>query len=82
MNIADRARWYGEVHRVLRPGGHFAMYDVVAGLGGALHCPVPWSRGLETSFLMTPVSILEALLGREPINEGRPQRTAAVIYRA
>ncbi len=61
MNIADRARWYGEIHRVLRPGGRFAMYDVVAGSGAALHFPVPWSRGPETSFLMAAVSMRELL---------------------
>jgi SAM-dependent methyltransferase len=54
MNIADRGRLYSEVHRVLRPGSRFAIYDVVAGLMGPVHFPVPWSRGSETSFLVTP----------------------------
>jgi ubiquinone/menaquinone biosynthesis C-methylase UbiE len=53
MNIGDRARLYGEVRRVLRPGGRFAIYDVVAGTG-PLHFPVPWAREPETSFLVTP----------------------------
>src|SRR5690242_9015103 len=29
MNIADRARLYGEVRRVLKPGGKFGTFDVV-----------------------------------------------------
>ena len=60
MNIADRARLYGEAHRVLRSGAHFAIYDVVAG-AGELHFPVPWSRGPETSFLVTPESMRATL---------------------
>jgi SAM-dependent methyltransferase len=63
MNIADRARLYGEVHRVLRPGGHFAIFDVVAGAGGPMHFPVPWSRGPETSFLVTPSDMRRTLEG-------------------
>jgi ubiquinone/menaquinone biosynthesis C-methylase UbiE len=53
MNIADRAALYGETFRVLRPGGHFAIFDVIAASGSPLHFPVPWARGPETSFLVT-----------------------------
>jgi ubiquinone/menaquinone biosynthesis C-methylase UbiE len=53
MNIADRDRLYGEAFRVLRHGGHFAIFDVVAVSGDPLHYPVPWARGPETSFLVT-----------------------------
>ncbi len=54
MNIADRHALYAGVHRVLRPGGRFAMYDVVAGNNGPLHFPVPWAREPAASFLLTP----------------------------
>jgi SAM-dependent methyltransferase len=53
MNIADRAALYGETFRVLRPGGHLAIFDVVAASEDPLHYPVPWARGPETSFLVT-----------------------------
>jgi len=64
MNIADRARLYAEAHRVLRPGGQLAIYDVAAGDGRPLHFPVPWSRGPETSFLMTPAEMYAVLEGQ------------------
>lgn len=51
MNIADRAALYGEIRRVLRPGGRFATYDVVLA-GGEPHYPVPWARTPATSFLL------------------------------
>lgn len=54
MNIPDKAGLYGEMRRVLKAGGKLAIYDVLAGPRGPVLFPVPWARGPDTSFLVTP----------------------------
>ena len=60
MNIADRARLYGEIRRVLKPRGRFAIYDVVAN-GGQPHFPLPWARTPETSALLSAEATRDAV---------------------
>lgn len=61
MNIRDKGRLYGEMCRVLKPGGVLAIYDVLAGPVSPVHFPVPWARVPETSFLTTPVELRQLL---------------------
>jgi len=51
MNIGDRPKLYGEMYRVLKPGGRIAFYDAVAITGQEPVFPVPWARDASTSFL-------------------------------
>src|ERR1700742_1327786 len=60
MNIEDRAGLYGEMRRVLRPGGRFATYDIVSN-DGEVEYPVPWARTPATSFLRTAAATREAI---------------------
>ena len=63
MNIADKAAFYGEIGRVLRPGGRFLFHDVFAGAGGDVRFPVPWAESADISHLVRPYE-LRAQLGR------------------
>jgi len=62
MNIADKAGLYGEVRRVLAPGGRLALWDVVAGTGEPLTFPVPWADDPTSSHLVSS-SELRTLVG-------------------
>ena len=44
----------GSIHRVIKPDGLLAIYDIVAGEGGPVVFPVPWARTADISFLLKP----------------------------
>jgi SAM-dependent methyltransferase len=61
MNIADKEGLYRGFRRVLRPGGHLAIQEPMAGPVQPLVYPVMWARDASTSFLRTPSGMREVI---------------------
>lgn len=61
MNIADKAGVFQEVRRVLKPGGLFAIFDILRTRNQQMAYPVPWATNEETSFVADVHSYREAL---------------------
>jgi ubiquinone/menaquinone biosynthesis C-methylase UbiE len=54
MNIADKAGFYREIRRVLKPGGWLLLSEIARGAGEEPDYPMPWAASPRTSFLSTP----------------------------
>jgi len=61
MNIPDKPALCAGVRRVLRPGGIFAIYDVMRLADGDLAFPLPWAADPSTSFVATSAEYRTAL---------------------
>lgn len=61
MNIPDKTALFAEVARVLKPGGRFALYDIISKTDRALDYPVPWAAGPETCAAVSLKTYREAL---------------------
>jgi SAM-dependent methyltransferase len=51
MNVEDKPALFVGVRRALKPGGTFALFDVMRAGEGELSYPVPWAASHETSFV-------------------------------
>ena len=61
MNIDDRARFYSELYRVLRPSARLCIFDVMKGPTIGMEYPVPWANSADISFLRTLEETIELL---------------------
>ncbi len=62
MNVTDKRGFYGEIARVLRPGGRFGFHDIFQGdERSPLTLPVPWASSPEHTHLR-PAEDVRALL--------------------
>ena len=53
-SVEDKAAMLAEIHRVLRPGGRLAIYEIVGEpAAGELQFPVPWADGPQESFVIS-----------------------------
>ena len=62
MNIADKKSLAREIHRILKPGGVFAIYDIMRVGQEALKFPVPWAVSEEGNALESPAYYKQVLL--------------------
>jgi len=53
MNIADKRMLYGEICRVLMPGGRYAFQEMAAGETPTSYFPLPWATDLADSCLVS-----------------------------
>jgi ubiquinone/menaquinone biosynthesis C-methylase UbiE len=75
MNIADKDGLAREAARVLKPGGVFAIYDVMQVGDDDLIFPVPWASDPSGSALAKPSAYREALKGAGFALESEQDRT-------
>jgi SAM-dependent methyltransferase len=63
MNIADKRTLYGEIARVLKPGGRYAFQEMTAGDVATSYFPLPWATDPADNFLVSAEEMRSVLVG-------------------
>ncbi|HWI21404.1 MAG TPA: methyltransferase domain-containing protein [Baekduia sp.] len=53
QSIPDKAKFFSEVARVLKPGGRFVVHDLYKGAGDPVHYPAFWGEDDSIGFLVS-----------------------------
>jgi ubiquinone/menaquinone biosynthesis C-methylase UbiE len=61
MNIADKRKLYGEICRVLKPGGRYAFQEMAAGKTATSYFPLPWATDPADSCLVSTDEMRDVL---------------------
>ena len=62
MNIQDKAAWFKELYRVVKPGGRVVLYEVCGHKNSPPYFPVPWAQDSSISFLLEPEKFRDAIV--------------------
>ncbi len=76
MNVENRERFFGEIFRVLKPEGFYALTEHGLGDKADPRCPVPWSDDGSGAYLVTPQET-RTLLERVGFQNVRMENTGA-----
>ena len=81
MNIPDKTVLMAQAARALKPGGFFAVYDVMRMSDGPIEFPVPWASTAEGSFVEAPETYRQAATAAGfKIEAERNRRDAALEF--
>jgi MPBQ/MSBQ methyltransferase len=78
MNIQDKGSVFADVHRVLRPGGTFVVFDQMRVGAGDLPFPLPWALDGRSSFIESPDAYTQQLAAAGFTVEQTEDRTPSV----
>jgi hypothetical protein len=76
MNVEDKPALFTGVHRVLKQGGTFAVFDVMRTREGELSYPVPWAQAARRASSPAPRTI--AATWKPPDSRSSRSGTAAI----